>query len=93
MTLEIPASSLTPLPVEGGYEVQALLSMGSLDTGDGRARLQTLPLRLTLPAAPGPGTYARYETTLKLPRGKQRVVFSVEDATGGGRSWAEIEVQ
>ncbi len=93
VTLEIPASSLTPLPVEGGYEVQALLSMGSLDTGDGRARLQTLPLRLTLPAAPGPGTYARYETTLKLPRGRQRVVFSVEDATGGGRSWAELEVQ
>ena len=93
VTLEIPASSLTPLPVEGGYEMQALLSMGSLDTGDGRARLQTLPLRLTLPAAPGPGTYARYETTLKLPRGKQRVVFSVEDATGGGRSWAELEVQ
>jgi VWFA-related protein len=93
VTLEIPAASLTPLPVEGGYEVQALLSMGSLDTGDGRARLQTLPLRLTLPAVPGPGTYARYETTLKLPTGKQRVVFSVEDATGGGRSWAELEVR
>lgn len=93
VTLEIPAGSLTPLPVEGGYEVQALLSMGSLDDGDGRARLQTLPLRLTLPEAPQPGTYARYETTLKLPTGKQRVVFSVEDATGGGRSWAELEVQ
>ena len=93
VTLEIPASALTPLPVEGGYEVQALLSMGSLDKGDGRARLQTLPLRLTLSAAPGPGTFARYETTLKLPRGMQRVVFSVEDATGGGRSWAELEVK
>ncbi|HEV2856711.1 MAG TPA: VWA domain-containing protein [Thermoanaerobaculia bacterium] len=92
VTLEIPAGSLTPLPVEGGYEAQALLSMGSLDDGDGRARLQTLPLRLTLPEAPKPGTYARYETTLKLPTGKQRVVFSVEDTTGGGRSWAELEV-
>lgn len=93
VVLEIPAASLTPLPAAGGYEVKALLSMGSLDNGDGRARLQTLPLRLTLADAPGPGSYARYETTLNLPRGRQRVVFAVEDATGGGRSWAELEVQ
>ena len=93
VTLEIPAGALTPLPVEGGYEVQALLSMGTLDDGDGRARLQTLPVRLTLPEAPKPGTYARYETTLKLQTGRQRVVFAVEDKTGGGRSWAELEVQ
>jgi hypothetical protein len=93
VTLEIPAGALTPLPVEGGYEVQALLSMGTLDNGDGRARLQTLPVRLTLSEAPKPGTYARYETTLKLPTGRQRVVFAVEDKTGGGRSWAELEVQ
>lgn len=93
VTLEIPAGALTPLPVEGGYEMQALLSMGTLDNGDGRARLQTFPVRLTLPEAPKPGTYARYETTLKLPTGRQRVVFSVEDKTGGGRSWAELDVQ
>ncbi len=93
VVLEIPAASLTPLPAAGGYEVKALLSMGSLDNGDGRARLQTLPLRLTLAEAPGPGTYARYETTLNLPKGPQRVVFAVEDATGGGRSWAELEVR
>jgi hypothetical protein len=85
---------LTPLPADGGYEVQATLSMGALDEWGGRTRLQSEPLRLTLPAAPGPGVYARYDTTLKLRRAPQRLVFSVEDAAdGGGGAWAELEVR
>ncbi|HEX9940372.1 MAG TPA: VWA domain-containing protein [Thermoanaerobaculia bacterium] len=91
--LEIPASALTPLPADGGYEVQATLSMGALDRWGERTRLASVPLRLTLPAAPGPGVYARYETVLRLPKGPQRLVFSVEDATGGGRAWAEVDVE
>jgi VWFA-related protein len=93
VTLEIPASAMTPLPTADGYEVQAILSMGALDKFGGRSRLESVPLRLNLPAAPGPGVYARFETTLKLRRGPQKLVFSVEDATGGGRSWADLEVK
>jgi VWFA-related protein len=93
VTLEIPAGALTPLPVEGGYEVRATLSMGSLDQHGSRSRLESIPLRLVLPEAPGPGVYARYETTLKLRRQPQRLVFSVEDATGGGEAWADLDLK
>lgn len=93
VTLEIPAGALTPLPAEGGYEVRATLSMGSLDLWGGRSRLDSIPLRLTLPEAPGPGVYARYETTLKLRRQPQRLVFAIEDATGGGEAWAELDLR
>lgn len=93
VTLEIPAGAMTALPAGEGYEVQAILSMGVLDEFGGRSPMQSLPLRLTLPEAPGPGVYARYETTLKLRRGPQHLVFSVEDATGGGRAWAELDVK
>ncbi|HKI00504.1 MAG TPA: hypothetical protein VKK31_00855, partial [Thermoanaerobaculia bacterium] len=93
VTLEIPAGAMTPLPAEEGYEVQAILSMGSLDKFGGRTPMQSVPLRLALSQPPGPGVYARYETTLKLRRGQQRLVFSVEDATGGGRAWADLEVK
>ncbi len=93
VTLEIPAGALTPLPAEGGYEVRAMLSMGALDQHGSRWRLESVPLRLVLPEAPGPGVYARYETTLKLRRQAQRLVFSVEDATGGGEAWAELDVK
>jgi VWFA-related protein len=93
VTLEIPAAGLTPLPADGGYEVQATLSMGALDEWGGRTPLHSVPLRLTLPAAPGKGAYARYETTVKLRRVPQRLVFAVNDGPSGSRSWAELEVR
>jgi VWFA-related protein len=93
VTLEIPAAALTPLPANGGYEVQAILSMGALDEWGGRTPLYSIPLRLTLPAAPGPGAVARYETTVKLRRVPQRLVFAVNDGLSGSRSWAELEVK
>jgi VWFA-related protein len=93
VTLEIPAAALTPLPAGEGYEAQATLSMGALDAWGSRSRIEGLPIRVTLPAPPAPGTYTRYETTVKLRKGPQRVVFAVEDAAGGGRAWAELEVK
>jgi VWFA-related protein len=93
VTLQIPASALTPLPADGGYQVQATLSMGSLDRWGGRTRLESVPIRLTLPSAPEPGVYTRYETTLKLRKEPQRLVFAVADAAGSGRAWAELEVK
>jgi VWFA-related protein len=93
VSLEIPAGALTPLPADGGYEVQAILSMGALDEWGGRTRLESVPLRLTLPAAPGPDVYARYETTLKLRKVRQRLVFAVNDGLSDSRSWAEVEVK
>lgn len=93
VSLEIPAGALTPLPADGGYEVQATLSMGALDAWGGRTRLQSVPLRLSLPAAPGPDVYARYETTLKLRKVPQRLVFAVNDSLSDSRSWAELEIE
>ncbi len=92
VTLEIPAGALTPLAAGGGYEVQATLSMGALDEWGGRTRLGIVPLRLTLPAAPA-AEAVRYETTLKLRRVPQRLVFAVDDGLSGSRSWAELEVR
>ncbi|HEV2843876.1 MAG TPA: hypothetical protein VG477_03445, partial [Thermoanaerobaculia bacterium] len=93
VTLEIPSSALTPLPSGDGYEVQARLSMGALDEWGGRTRMGSVPLRLTLQNPPGPGSFARYETTLKLRKAPQRLVFSVEDTAGGGEAWAELNVK
>jgi len=93
VTLEIPASALTALPAGDGYEAQATLSMGALDPWGGRSRIEGLPVRLTLSAPPAPGTFTRYETTVKLRKGPQRLVFAVEDAVGGGEAWAELEVK
>ncbi len=92
VTLEIPAGALTALAAGGGYEVQATLSMGALDEWGGRTRLESVPIRLTLPAPPGPEA-VRYETIVKLRRVAQRLVFAVNDDLSGSRSWAELEVR
>lgn len=93
VALEIPASALTPLPADGGWQVEATLSVTPLDEGVGNAEWQTLPIRLTLAELPAPGAFTHYETTLKLPRASKRVVIAVSDDRGTGKAWTAMEVR
>jgi VWFA-related protein len=93
VTFEVPAETLTSLPAGYGYEVRAILSMGALAKSGGRTPLQSVPVLLILPRPPAAGEYACYEMTLKLRRGPQHLVFSVEDTTGGARMWADLDVK
>lgn len=91
VTLVLPADLLTPLPVEGGYELRARLSMTSLDRWGGKTEHRDLQLRLKLPAAPRPGDFARYRTQFKLRKLDQRLVFAVQDEVGDGAGRAEVD--
>jgi hypothetical protein len=42
---------------------------------------------------PEAGGYARFQTTLRLRRAPQRLVFSVRDEVNGVSIWQEVEVQ
>jgi VWFA-related protein len=91
VTIILPADLLTPLPVEGGYELRARLSMTSVDRwGEAKA---SLALRLKLPALPAPGDLARYKTQIKLKKDDQRLVFSVQDEVGDGQGRAELDLK
>lgn len=91
VTLLLPADLLTPLPVDGGYELRARLSMKSLDRWGGRTEPRDLELRLKLPAVPRPGDFARYRTRFKLRRLDQHLVFAVQDEVGDGVGRAEVD--
>jgi VWFA-related protein len=93
VTIEVPAGAVTALPLNGGYEVRALFSSASLDRWGGRSEVRMTPLRLSLDQAPAPGSYVRYETTLKLRRAGQRLVFAVTDAMGEGQVWGAADVK
>jgi VWFA-related protein len=91
VTIILPADLLTPLPVEGGYELRARLSMTSVDRwGEAKA---SLALRLKLPALPAPGGFARYKTQIKLKKDDQRLVFFVQDEVGDGQGRAELDLK
>jgi hypothetical protein len=91
VTLIVPTRMLTPLPVDGGYLLRARLSMNSLDHGGGTTQMHDVLLTMKLPAAPRPGDFARYHTTLKLRRAAQTLTFAVLDEEGEGEGWAELK--
>jgi VWFA-related protein len=93
VTIEVPAEAVTALPLDGGYEVRAVFSTAALDGWGGRSEVQLTPLRLSLAEAPAPGEFVRYETTLKLRRAGQRLVFAVTDAVGEGQVWGAVDVK
>ena len=92
MTVAIPLADLTILEQEGGWRVEATLSMGIVDAGGSFSDLAQIPMRLALSKQPGPGALARHRMTLKLRRTKQRLVFIVRDPVGGATLWGDVEV-
>lgn len=92
VVLHIPAEALTAVPVaDGGYAVDATLSLGALDRWGARSDLPIVPLRLTMDRQPRPGDILRYRTVLKMRRGQQRVVFAVRDSLSGEMLWANLD--
>lgn len=93
VTIEVPADSLTALPLNGGYEVQALFSSAAQDEWSGRSEVRMTKLRLSLDEAPAPGSFVRYRTTLKLRRARQNLVFAVSDTVGEGQVWGKVDLK
>jgi VWFA-related protein len=93
VTVEVPAELLTALPLDGGYEVRALFSAAAQDKWSGRSEIQMTKLRLSLDEAPAPGSFVRYQTTLKLRRAQQHLVFAVSDTMGEGQVWGKVDLK
>ncbi len=91
LTLVVPADLLTPLPVEGGYEVRARVSMTTVDRWGGSSSNRDLIFRAKLDALPGPGEVTRFQTRMKLRKVEQRLVFAVQDEAGEGQGRAELD--
>jgi VWFA-related protein len=91
VTLVVPADLLTPVPVEGGYEVRARVSMSSVDRWGGDTGRRDLLVQKKLTALPGPGEATRFQTLMKLRKVAQRLLFSVQDDAGEGQGRAELD--
>jgi VWFA-related protein len=91
VTLLVPIKVLTALPVEGGYELRARLSMNISDRWGGKSQSRDVPLVLKVPEAPRPDGVARYQTTLKLRKSEQTLTVAIQDEEGNGMGWAQID--
>jgi hypothetical protein len=92
VTLGVPVEALALKPDGKGYLAETALAVASIDDGGERAELPTLRLQVKIQQVPPAGTYARFQTTVKLRRAGQRLVFTVHDAVTGSVMWGEAEV-
>ncbi len=93
VTLAIPTSSITTVPIDGKHVAQLELRVAALDEKGDRSEIPVVPLRLSLDEPPQPGKFLKYETTLRLRRIAQHVVVAVFDPLGGKILTAEADVK
>jgi VWFA-related protein len=92
VTLGIPVELLALTPKGSGYLAETPLAVVAMDDKGGRADLPGSRLRVALKAAPVAGTYARFETAIRVRDRGQRLVFSVQDPLAGTSLWGEARV-
>jgi hypothetical protein len=90
VTLTIPADALTVVPVVGGYAIDATLTLGALDFWGARTEMPKTPLRFLSYQEPRPGDVVRLQTTLRLRRRPQNVIFTVRDNLSGEMLWTNL---
>lgn len=91
VTLGVPVEALALTPSGRGYVAEAPLAVVALDDQGGRTEVPLAKLRVSIRKLPEAGGLARFETTLRLRRAPQRLVFTVRDEVNGDTMWQEVE--
>ena len=92
VTVGVPVEALALTPQGKGYVAEAPLAVAALDGKGGRAEIPLAKLKVAVKEVPQAGGLARFETTLRLRRAPQRLVFTVRDEVNGDTLWQEVEV-
>ncbi len=92
VTLGVPVESLALTPKGGGYVAETPLAIVTMDDKGGRADLPASHLKVDLKTLPQAGTYARFQTAIRVRDIGQRLVFSVQDPVNGTAIWGEAEL-
>ena len=92
VTLDIPASAVTLLAVDGRYSGQAELRLAAMDEKGNQSNVPTVPLRLVSPRQPPAGAKLRYETRISLRGHTSRLVATVYDPLTGKMAAGQVSV-
>ncbi|HBL26677.1 MAG TPA: hypothetical protein DD490_07570 [Acidobacteria bacterium] len=88
----IPVEALAFHPFEDGFAAEVPVALSALDEEGGRAEMPGLQLSVMVAEVPPPGSFARCNTTIRLRRAPQRLVFTVPDAIRGTVLWGEARI-
>jgi VWFA-related protein len=92
VTVGVPVEALALTPSGKGYIAEMPLAVAALDAQGGRAEIPLAKLRVAIKEMPQAGSLARFQTTLRLRRAPQRLVFTVRDEVNGDTLWQEVEL-
>lgn len=94
VSLAIPLSSITVLPVDRKYATDLELRFAAMDERGDRSDVPVIPLHLTFDTPPpAGGGHIRYDTVLKLRRIEQHLIATLYDPLSGKITTAEIDVK
>lgn len=89
VTLGVPVEALALTPKGKGYLAEIPLAIATEEEDGRRANLSGPRLKVVIAALPQPGTYARFQTVVRVRDPKQRLIFTVHDPVSGKALWGE----
>lgn len=93
VSLAIPLSSITVLPVDRKYATDLELRFAAMDEHGDRSEVPLIPLHLSFDTPPpASGGHIRYDTKLKLRRIEQHLIATLFDPLSGKITTAEIDI-
>jgi VWFA-related protein len=92
VTLGVPVEALALTPKGKGYLAEVPLAVSTEEEDGRRANLSGPRLKVTMTSLPRAGTYARFQTVVRLRDPKQRLIFSVHDAVSGRALWGQAKL-
>ncbi len=90
--LGLPADVLTAQPAGGGYTAQVELHFAASDANGNSSDFPVQPVSLASAAAPEPGKFIRYDTTILLRGRANHLVVTAYDRLSGIVATAEAEI-
>jgi hypothetical protein len=91
VTLGVPVEALALTPEGTGYLAEIPLAVAAMDGKGGQADLPASHLKVAVSALPKAGTYARFQTVVRLRDAGQRLVFTVPGPVSGRPLWGEAD--
>jgi VWFA-related protein len=92
VTLAIPTESFTSVPLNGKYASEVELRVAVQDERGNRAGdIPVVPLQLQSDKEPARGQFVRYQTTLRLRRIKQHLMFALFDPLSNKITTSEVD--
>jgi len=79
LTVAIPVSAVTFVPLEGKYVAELEFRAAALDKDGNRSEVPLVPFKLTVPKQPESGKYIPFRTSLRLRKIQQHLTVAILD--------------